>query len=540
MPIARVQLPDGRVARLEVPDGTTPEQVQQFAESQFGQKREPMKSVDSGYSGPTGSFGENMMAGIGKSFVDTGRGLKQLGAQALNKVGLVSDQTVQGIQSDVDEARRLDKPLMHTGGGFVGNVLGTGAQFAVPGAAITKAAPVAALASKAGALAPYVAPAVSGGALAATQTVASDETRGGNVLLGAAGGAVGQGLAQGVGAVARGAKNAISPAVEDLAKAAEARGIPVTADQLLNSKPLNALRATLQYLPLSGAGNVEQTQKKALSKALSATIGESTDNVIAAANSAETRLGGEFDRVLKNTLVKADSTLQTDLARVIDDAAATLPDAQANVIRNQVDNLLSKVKAGDVIDGDAAYTIKKQLDRLAKSPDSSLAYAARDLRGTVFDALNRSLGPQESSKFATTREQWGNLRELQRLIPAGAEGDISAARLAQAKGRFRSQDLQELADIAGQFLKAREGNSGTAQRAGIMGALMGAGAVEPTTALASAAGGMTVGRAGNALLSSQFMRNYLTQGMPALEHAVPVTNALLPAAGAALPNAMRQ
>lgn len=36
MPIARVQLPDGRIARFEVPEGTTPEQVQQQANQQFG------------------------------------------------------------------------------------------------------------------------------------------------------------------------------------------------------------------------------------------------------------------------------------------------------------------------------------------------------------------------------------------------------------------------------------------------------------------------------------------------------------------------
>lgn len=40
MPIAKVQLEDGRIARFEVPEGTTPEQVQSFAAQQFaGQKR---------------------------------------------------------------------------------------------------------------------------------------------------------------------------------------------------------------------------------------------------------------------------------------------------------------------------------------------------------------------------------------------------------------------------------------------------------------------------------------------------------------------
>jgi len=44
MPIAKVQLPDGRIGRFEVPEGTTPEQVQEFASSQFTPK-EPLEAA---------------------------------------------------------------------------------------------------------------------------------------------------------------------------------------------------------------------------------------------------------------------------------------------------------------------------------------------------------------------------------------------------------------------------------------------------------------------------------------------------------------
>jgi hypothetical protein len=39
MPIAKVQLQDGRIARFEVPDGTTPDEVMQFANNQFGEQQ---------------------------------------------------------------------------------------------------------------------------------------------------------------------------------------------------------------------------------------------------------------------------------------------------------------------------------------------------------------------------------------------------------------------------------------------------------------------------------------------------------------------
>jgi hypothetical protein len=40
MPIAKVQLQDGRIARFEVPDGTTPDEVMQFANNQFGEQQQ--------------------------------------------------------------------------------------------------------------------------------------------------------------------------------------------------------------------------------------------------------------------------------------------------------------------------------------------------------------------------------------------------------------------------------------------------------------------------------------------------------------------
>lgn len=46
MPIAKVQMPDGRIARFEVPEGTTPEQVTEFA-SQMGRQEEPAQPKQS-------------------------------------------------------------------------------------------------------------------------------------------------------------------------------------------------------------------------------------------------------------------------------------------------------------------------------------------------------------------------------------------------------------------------------------------------------------------------------------------------------------
>jgi hypothetical protein len=38
MPIARFEMPDGRIARFEVPEGTTPEQAQQLISQEIAPK----------------------------------------------------------------------------------------------------------------------------------------------------------------------------------------------------------------------------------------------------------------------------------------------------------------------------------------------------------------------------------------------------------------------------------------------------------------------------------------------------------------------
>jgi len=70
------------------------------------------------------STGELALAGIGKGFADVGRGIGQ-------RLGLVS-------QEDIARSRELDKPLMETGAGTAGNIVGNIASFLpaafIPGA----------------------------------------------------------------------------------------------------------------------------------------------------------------------------------------------------------------------------------------------------------------------------------------------------------------------------------------------------------------------------------------------------------------------
>ena len=175
MPIARFEMPDGRVARFEVPEGTTPEQAQ----SMIAKVVKPsVQQIDvNGPTNPTDGMSglQKFGAGAGKAFMDIGRGVGQM-------TGLID-------QASIDEAKKLDAPLMQTGAGMAGNVVGNMAAFAptmaIPGVNTLTGASMA------------------GAAMGASQPVATGESRLENAAIGGAGGFLGQGVANTIGRVAR-------------------------------------------------------------------------------------------------------------------------------------------------------------------------------------------------------------------------------------------------------------------------------------------------------------------------------------------------
>ena len=291
----------------------------------------------------------------------------------------------------------------------------------------------------------------------------------------------------------------VSQEVADLAKRANQLGIDIPADRISNSRPLNALAATLNYVPGSGRAATENAMVSQLNKAVSKTFGQDSDNVTMALRKADSALGGEFERVLQANKVTLDPQFATDLAEAGTKASKELGTDGAKIIQNQIDEILGKSAQTGEIDGQAAYNIKKTLDRIGKR-NSPEGHYAIDLKNSLMQALDRSLGPQEAASFKTVRQQYGNMLNLEKIAKNGADGDISIARLANMKN-INSPDLQELADISAQFLKSREGAHGAAQRT-IMG--LGGAALGGVPAVAAGAAG---GRMANMILNSQAAKN---------------------------------
>jgi hypothetical protein len=165
---------------------------------------------------------ERGAAGAGKAIVDLGRGAGQI-------LGLTS-------QAEIDEAKRLDAPLMDTGAGFAGNVGANLLTALVPGANTVKGA------------------ALVGAGLSALQPVSTGESRVENTAKGA-GWALGGALAgKGIGKVQEmAAKKTASIAEKVTAKAAaDAASETASARGVAGNAAQNAYRQ-LEHLRELGA-----------------------------------------------------------------------------------------------------------------------------------------------------------------------------------------------------------------------------------------------------------------------------------------------
>lgn len=186
-----VQTKDGILLR-GVPDGTPDSEIKaridkiRASNAPDNARQSPITPVKpTPGMDPTADMGtgQRLLAGAGKAVVDLGRGAAQLfGADN---------------QGAIDEAKRLDKPLMDTPAGFLGNVGGN----------VAATLPAMLIPAVNG----IVGGAMMGAGLGAAQPVATGEQpRGANVALGAVAG----GAMPAVGAVARSVKSLAEPLYE--------------------------------------------------------------------------------------------------------------------------------------------------------------------------------------------------------------------------------------------------------------------------------------------------------------------------------------
>lgn len=589
MPIARFQMPDGKIARFEVPDGTSPAQAQQMVsqyvktsplmaaskppidintvvwddtspasrppidpatitwdspiseeeefEFRLRHEREQQWQKNASNTPNEPSLAQAIGQGAGNLLAGAVRGAGSIGSTILAPYDMAKDALAgKGLSLESNRERRagIDGGLQLMGAQPDSMLYKTG-KIAGEIAGTAGAGPALAGGARAAGVAPSLVNALGTGGLnvAGKTGLAGLATRaaGGAVTGGAAaglvnpedaglgalvGGALPVGL-NGVRSAGRAIRGNVAPETAALASRAKALGVQIPADRLTNSKPLNAIAASLEYMPLSGRVATQERMTSQLNRALSRTFGQDSDNVTMALRKASGELGSKFDDVLKNNRVRVDQAFLDDLTEHAGRAARELGSDGERIIKSQIDEIMAKATNGQ-IDGQAAYNIKRTLDRIGKR-NTPEAHYALDLKRSLMGALDRSLGPDEAAAFAKTRQQYGNMLKLEKIAKNGAEGDISIARLANMK-KVNSPDLQELADIAAQFMVTRESPHGALQRLiiGSTGIGLGAG----VGGLPIGIGLMAGGRATNSALNSGLLGSMVLgqSGSPGTQQAI--------------------
>lgn len=444
MPVARFQMPDGRVARFEVPDGTTPAQAQELISSHLT-KTDNFGSMDS-----VGS-GQAFLIGAGRSTDKLIQGVKQLFGKSDAQREKSNDEVYSRLQQEYPIATGLGEAL------------------------------------------PSVAVPSSIGVLPAAAAIGSmDALKYGTAQERAARGAVGAGSAAAAGLVAKGISKAISPVADDalsqsqrtaMAGIQEA-GVKPRLSQVTGSPLAARLEDYASRVP-GGAGVMQdfaQANQKAINTSAASSIGQSanelTPQVFADANKA---LGSVFNeiRTLPGKPIKLDQGVEIAADRVLATQAKLPPEMRDSLLSSLANRAKSMAQMKGKIDGEAYQLIRSNLSDSAVGAftggNSTAGKAYQGMLAALDDAAQNSLSSIGKTDLAKSlkevRPMYANFKMLEKGAVAEA-GNVSPARLASAMrtnnpAAFREgRNAGELTKIAryGEAFKGLQQGSQTMER----------------------------------------------------------------------------
>lgn len=490
MPIARYEMPDGRIARFEVPDGTSPEQAQQMIAAQMpkmAQASDAPKPPDPSEGGSTlevfNPFGKNLDTGINlgqgatRALAGMGSGLASVG----RAVGLGSVMKSAGLPGTKEEAAVLDAPLMNTTAGKVGNFAGH-----VAAAAPAMLIPGANTYVGAGLIG-------AGTGLVTTEGGLADRAKG--AAFGAAGGVGGKALGDLVGAGVRklADSRARSLAQQQAANATRDATLTASRDAGYVVTPSQAGSGGVVNSVLEGLGGKIKTQQAASVKNQAVTdslvrksLGLADDAPLTPQTLASVRqaAGAEYDSLRGLGQVAADADFKKALANL----SATSQNASRSfpglVKDNPIDDVVKSLDqanfdAGDAID--AIRVLRDRADSAYGAGDKALGKSFKGAASALEDMLERAAqnsgAPGLVDKFRAARQMIAKTYSVENALNQGA-GTISAPKLAQQLARKKplSGELEKVARFAQAFPKAAQ--SGVDVPAySVLDAAAGAGAV---------------------------------------------------------------
>jgi hypothetical protein len=446
---------------------------------------------------PLGSDGENYWAGVGRGASNIAVGIKQRmdeaaaalerlvpgGANLSRLTGTKTAAEIRDIgQSEINESRQLDKPLMSTKAGVAGDITGT----------LLAGAPAGGL----GAL-------EAGLALGYTTPTTSDESVVKNTAVGAVSSLVGDKLI-------RGASRVVSPKTAPEAKLLADQGVQMTPGQILGGAA-NKWEERATSLPFVGdaiskarRSSAESLNTTAINRALEP-IGEKLPkNALGrdAIKHVDEVLGKAYDDILPKLTTQADDQFVSEVRNLYGMVqGGNMGAPEAAQFSKILESNLKKFQGQNAITGETLKSMESELGRLGsaymRDPSADkrqLGTAIVELQSSLRDLVQRS-NPEYAKELKAINKAWANFKRVQRASAsvAAEDGVFSAAQLHGAvKAMDKSKDkaafargsalMQDLSEPAKKILGDKVPDSGTAGRLANVGAMAGL-AVEPSIPL---------------------------------------------------------
>lgn len=410
---------------------------------------------------PTGTFLDNVGAGMGRVLNRAGQGIRQMGAQVADAVvprGTIRPSRSQEVQAEIDESAELDKPLMKTAGGKVGDLLGNVAltvpALAVPGANT------------------YAGAGTVGSLLGLVQPTQEGESRLLNTAIGAGAGAAGQFVGNRVaGAITNArAANATQMANQQAQNAPRDAALAAGREAGYVVPPRMVQKPGVVGSIVEGLGGKVKTEQLASNKNQAVTnelarkaLGIADDVPITTdtLKTIRSEAGKAYEALRGTGEIVADRQFGSDLAKItakFQGAAKDFPE----LAKNEVGDIVASVNKPQFSADAAIDAISILRDRAAAAygkGDKSLGSAYKQTSQALEDAIERSLlqtAPEAVKAFQAARRLIAKTYSVEGALAGG--GNVNAQVLAAQlkKGKPLEAELRTIAEFSQNFSKATQ------------------------------------------------------------------------------------
>jgi hypothetical protein len=522
-----VEGPDGNVYEVEGPDDATDAQIIQAVKWQIRDDANEKLRRERRYRreekkwqkdiAPTRGFFSNLAAGAGKIVTDAGLGVQDAFTDTFG-----SEASQQAMEARIAEKRRLDAPLMKTGGGVTGAILGGGAMMApaslIPGANSMVGAGIA------------------GGLFGASQPTMEGESRAMNTGVGAVAGAAGQGIANRAIGARQGAANLMQSEKGRLVEFAREQGIrldPAATNPTFMNRLVRGFSGRAKFEKKLSVVNQKQWNKLARED-----LGLAPDVEItpAALRDIRSRAHGAYRGIGKSAeSFRSTNQFADDLRSAFDDYARLVRENPADRIK-ELDDLFEFMSS-------PSFDAKNAMQRLRMLRDNAEAYtstalekvdALTGLKGRVYGKTAKAyekmieenleqMGRRDLFEaFTKARQDIARSYTYEKALVTGGDIDIHQFGIALKRNKELYGHAKTMGELARAFPQATRripGGDDPMGQIGVMGgggaAMLGHPLVGAAVAAPSAARALGASRLGP-MLGNPYSSSMAQLGRPGL------------------------